>query len=368
MVKNKVKIIIIAGARPNFIKVWPVLNVIKKYSRISHILVNTGQHYDFGMSKIFFQGLKIEKPKYNLGIGSGTNAYQTGTAMIELEKIFINEKPDLVMVFGDVNSTLAGALAASKLHIPIAHVESGLRSGDFYMPEEVNRVIADHISNFLFCTEPSAVKNLALEGISKDKVFYVGNVMIDTLKNLKNRSQKSKILKKLGLEKKKYCLLTLHRQENVDDQEIFENILGAIGDIQRKIKIVYPIHPRSEKIINKIGPQKIIKEFKNLIIIKPVGYLDMIFLTQNSKMVLTDSGGLQEETTFLGVPCLTIRKSTERPITVEIGTNKIVGINKNVIVKEANKIIENAVKNRKIPKYWDGKTAERIIRLINNKL
>ncbi|MFA5153899.1 MAG: UDP-N-acetylglucosamine 2-epimerase (non-hydrolyzing), partial [Clostridia bacterium] len=311
------KIVIIAGARPNFIKIWPILNSIKKYPRIKYVLVNTGQHYDFEMSGIFFQDLKIEKPKYNLGIGSGTNAHQTGNAMIELEKLFIKENPDLVMVVGDVNSTLAGALAASKLHIPIAHVESGLRSKDLNMPEEINRILTDHISNFLFCTEPSAIKNLIEEGIPKNKTFYVGNVMIDTLAKSKSKIKKLEILKKIGLEKNNYCLLTLHRQENVDNKEIFKNILEAIGKIQKNIKVIYPIHPRSEASIDKFGLRKTVNEFENLIIIKPVGYLDMLSLTQNSKMVLTDSGGLQEETTYLGVPCLTIRKSTERPITVE---------------------------------------------------
>jgi UDP-N-acetylglucosamine 2-epimerase (non-hydrolysing) len=362
------KIVIVAGARPNFIKIWPILNVIKKYPRIKYILVNTGQHYDFEMSGIFFQELKIEKPKYNLGVGSGTNAYQTGTAMIELEKLFIKEAPNLIMVVGDVNSTLAGALAASKLHIPVAHIESGLRSKDLNMPEEVNRILTDHISDFLFCTEPSAIKNLIGEGIPKNKMFYVGNVMIDTLAKSKRKIQKSDILKKIGLEKNNYCLLTLHRQENVDNKEVFENILEAIGKIQKNIKVVYPIHPRSEASIDKFKLRKTVNEFRNLVITKPVGYLDMLSLTKNSKMVLTDSGGLQEETTYLGVPCLTIRKSTERPITVEVGTNKMVGIDKNVIVREANQILKNNIKNRKVPKYWDGKAAERIIKIINNKL
>ncbi|MBZ9572246.1 UDP-N-acetylglucosamine 2-epimerase (non-hydrolyzing) [Patescibacteria group bacterium] len=364
---QNIKILIVAGARPNFIKIAPLIEEFKKHRNIKTVLVHTGQHYDFEMSKVFFQELKIPKPNYNLGVGSGTHAYQIGEIMIRFEKVILKEKPDLVIVVGDVNSTLAGALTAVKLHIPVAHVEAGLRSFDLKMPEEVNRLLTDQISDYLFVTEPSAIKNLLREGLERKKIFFVGNIMIDTLLRYKNIFLKRKTLQKFGFRRRQYALLTLHRPKNVDYKEVFRGILEALTEIQKRIKIIYPIHPRTKKRIKEFGFKDKIKRMKNLILVKPVGYLNMLNLMGNAKLVLTDSGGIQEETTVLSIPCLTIRKVTERPITCEIGTNKVIGLQKENIIKESLKILNGKTKKGKIPKYWDGKTAKRIVNIIRKK-
>ena len=249
----KSKFLIIAGARPNFIKIAPLMEEMKKYQQIKPVLVHTGQHYDFEMSKIFFQELKIPKPDYNLGVGSGSHAKQTAKIMLKLEPILVKEKPKLVVVVGDVNSTLAGALTAVKLHIPVAHVEAGLRNFDLRISEEVNRLLTDHISDLLFATEPAAVQNLLKEGIKKGKIFYVGNIMIDTLKRLEPKAQNAKVLKRLKLKKENYAVLTLHRPENVDDKVVLKEILEAIKEIQKRIKIIWSIHPRAKNNLESLG-------------------------------------------------------------------------------------------------------------------
>jgi len=366
--KSKVKFLLVAGTRPNFIKIAPLIDEFKKYKNIEPILVHTGQHYDFKMSRIFFQELRIPKPNYNLGIGSGSHAYQTAKTIEKLEPILIKEKPNLLIVVGDVNSTLAGSLSAVKLHIPVAHVEAGLRNFDLKMPEEINRLLTDHVSDFLFSTEPTAIKNLIREGISKKKIFYVGNIMIDSLIKYKKEIKNKKFIKKLNLKEKEYCVLTLHRSETVDDKKILKEVIETIKDVQESIKIVWPVHPRTKKMIKYFFPDFQIKTIKNLIILPPVGYLEMLSLMALSKFVMTDSGGMQEETTFLEVPCLTLRKTTERPITEDIGTNTIVGLKKERIIFEVRKILNGYSKKGKIPKYWDGKTAKKIASILNKKL
>lgn len=363
---KKIKILCVVGARPNFIKVAPLLEELNRINKLTYKLVHTGQHYDYELSQIFFQELKIPKPDYNLEVGSGSHAWQTAKIMERLEPVILKEKPDLVIVVGDVNSTLAGALVAAKLWIPVAHIEAGLRSFDMSMPEEINRRLTDHISDFLFVTEPSGVKNLLNEGILKKKIYLVGDIMIDTLIKLRPKIKKAKILKELKLERKKYAVLTLHRPENVDKKERFLEALDSFKKIQKNIKIIWPIHPRAKKQLLKLfNPVKTLNKLNNLILINPLGYIEMINLMQNSKFVITDSGGMQEETTFLKVPCLTFRKNTERPVTVEIGTNTICKTDK-ILVRETNKIFKGKYKKGRIPKLWDGKTSQRIVKIITN--
>jgi len=321
------KIVSVVGTRPNFMKIAPLVNEFKKHN-VDHVLVHTGQHYDKEMSKLFFDDLEIPKPDADLGVGSWTREEQIKSIKEKLEPIIEKEKPDIVVVVGDVNSTLAAAEVANKLGIKVAHVESGLRSFDNTMPEEFNRVETDKISDFLFTTEKSGNINLENEGISKDKIFFVGNVMIDTLLSHKEKAENSKILEKLGLEKGNYCTLTLHRPSNVDNKKDFENILSILEKIQEKIKIVFPVHPRARKNIKSFNLDDKMRGMKNLILTEPLGYLDFLHLMSNSKFVLTDSGGIQEEATVLGIPCITLRKNTERPITVEQGTNLLVSIDK----------------------------------------
>jgi len=364
MIKNKIKVICVAAARPNFMKIAPLLDEFKKHKEFKPILVHTGQHYDYNMSGSFFKELNIQKPNYNLSIKAGLHGEQTGKTMIEFEKVCLKEKPQLVIVVGDVNATIACALVASKLHIKIVHIESGLRSFDKNMPEETNRILTDHISDYLFTTCEDGKKNLLKEGIDKKKIFFVGNIMIDTLLKQQKKSKKTKILKKLNIKSKEYSLLTLHRPSNVDNQKTLKTLFETFNIIQKKIKIIYPIHPRTQKRIKQFGLERHVKQMKNLIITPPLGYLDMIYLLDNSKFLMTDSGGTQEESTVLKIPCLTLRENTERPITVDVGTNIIVGTNKNKIIKETNKILLSKNKKSKIPSLWDGHAAQRIIKIL----
>jgi len=358
------KILSVVGTRPNFMKISALVDEFKKHN-VEHILVHTGQHYDKEMSKLFFDELELPKPDINLGVGSGTYGGQIGNIIIKLEKVLTEEKPDLVIVVGDVNSTFAGALIAKQLGIKVAHVEAGLRSFDWTMPEEINRMLTDRISDYLFTTEKSGNKNLIKEGIDEKKIFFVGNVMIDTLLSHKEKSKKSKILEKLRIQKNSYCTLTLHRPSNVDTKDGLENIFYILEKIQEKIKIIFPIHPRTRKNIEQSNFNNKIKNMNNLILTEPLGYLDFLWLMSNSKFVLTDSGGIQEETTVLGVPCITLRNSTERHVTVEFGTNVLVSTDKNKVVNKALNIINNKIKlDNEIPELWDGKAAERIVRIL----
>jgi UDP-N-acetylglucosamine 2-epimerase (non-hydrolysing) len=359
------RILNVVGARPNFMKIAPIQRIMQKMSNIFEpILVHTGQHYDERMSKLFFEDLELPKPDIYLGVGSGTHAEQTAKIMIEFEKICETNKPDLVVVVGDVNSTAACSMVASKMWIPIAHVEAGLRSFDRKMPEEINRIITDSLSEYLFVTEKSGITNLVNEGIAQTKIHFVGNVMIDSLVYYLRKDNPSPILNEMNLKPKDYVLVTLHRPSNVDNPDNFTKIISAFKEIQKDIQIVFPIHPRTQKNIEKFGLKEEINKFENLKLIQPVGYIDFMKLMVNCGFVMTDSGGIQEETTYLGIPCLTLRENTERPSTVEIGTNTIVGNDTEKITGLAEKIVAGSWKQGEIPELWDGQTAERIVSVL----
>ncbi|MBI2653376.1 UDP-N-acetylglucosamine 2-epimerase (non-hydrolyzing) [Candidatus Woesearchaeota archaeon] len=358
------KILSVVGTRPNFIKIAALISEFKKHN-ISNILVHTGQHYDKKMSKLFFDDLGLPKPDINLGIRSGEYSEQINKVIAKLDEVIAGENPNLVVVVGDVNSTLAGALVAKQRRIKVAHVEAGLRSFDLDMPEEINRMLTDAISDFLFTTEESGNRNLLNEGITKDKIFFVGNVMIDTLLKHREKASKSKILQNLRLKKKQYCVLTLHRPSNVDNKKDFENIISMLEEIQQKIKVIFSVHPRTRKNIQAFNLNQKIKSMKNLILTEPLGYLDFLWLMSNSNFVLTDSGGIQEETTVLGVPCITLRSNTERPVTIKQGSNLLVSTNKEKVIQKAMQITDGKIKiNKKIPELWDGKAAERIVKTL----
>lgn len=365
------KIVLVVGARPNFMKVAPIIRAINKHNtstpsiHIEHLLVHTGQHYDYEMSQIFFKDLELPQPDIYLGVGSGTHAEQTGKIMIELEKVLFKERPHLVIVVGDVNSTLAGALAAVKLCIPVAHVEAGLRSYDRTMPEEINRLLTDAISDYLFTPSPDADENLKKEGIPEDKIFLVGDVMVDSLLYNKAEAAKSVILHELNLGEKGYALLTLHRPSNVDEKESLLKIIKALSEISRRIRIVFPAHPRTQKRLKEFDLlSQLPIANQEFLLIEPLGYLDFLNLEMNAKFVMTDSGGIQEETTVLGIPCLTLRNTTERPITLTRGTNTLVWNHTENIVEEAFKILNGKGKTGNCPELWDGSTAERIIKVL----
>lgn len=358
-----IKILNVVGARPNFMKIAPLIHEMKKSNKLVPLLVHTGQHYDKNMSDSFFVDLNIPDPDYHLGVGGGSQAEQTAKIMIEFEKVCIKELPDLVLVVGDVNSTIAAALVAKKLGIKVAHVEAGLRSFDRTMPEEINRIITDSISDFLFITEQSGMDNLEKEGIPKEKVFFVGNVMIDCLINNLEKIKSLETSKKMGLKDKEFGIVTLHRPSNVDNSGALESILKSIEKIQESTPLIWPIHPRTKNNIEKFGLKQKVDNFKNVKLTEPLGYLEFISLVINSKMVLTDSGGIQEETTFLGVPCITLRENTERPVTVTSGTNILVGTNKEKLFNAIN-TIQKINKKNATPPLWDGKASERIVRIL----
>jgi UDP-N-acetylglucosamine 2-epimerase (non-hydrolysing) len=324
------KIILVAAARPNFMKIAPLMRAIQKHNAsspsnpIQPLLIHTGQHYDYEMSQVFFEDLDLPAPDIHLGIGSGSHAGQTGRVMIEFEKVLLAEQPDLVVVVGDVNSTLAAALAAVKLHIPVAHIEAGVRTGDLGMPEEVNRLLTDHISDYLFTTTKYDDANLKKEGIPSKKIFLVGNIMADCIVMCRASAEKSHILQRLGLTPKNYALLTLHRPANVDDQQKLELILSRVQKVAQKIPIVFPAHPRTQKQLSVIASAAK-QSYGNLLILPPLGYRDMLALQMNALFVITDSGGIQVETTVLGIPCLTVMDYPVWHITHKEGTNTLVG-------------------------------------------
>lgn len=359
------KIINVVGARPNFVKIAPLINEMKKYPEVfTPVLLHTGQHYDYKLSKQIFNDLDIPEPDVYLGVGSASDPIQTAKIMIGFENVLTKEKPDLVVVVGDVNSTIACALTSVKIGIKIAHVEAGLRSFDRSMPEEINRLLTDAISDYLFTTEPSGEINLLKEGIPKSKIYMVGNIMIDSLIKSKEKASLSTILDKLNLKPKGYAILTLHRPSNVDTREGLINILNILNEIQQRIKIIFPAHPRTKKRIKEFNLENQFQKMNNLKITEPSGYLDFLKLMMEAKFVLTDSGGIQEETTFLCIPCITLRKNTERPITMEEGTNMVVSCNKEEIIAGINKILNGEEKKGNIPKLWDGHTAERIVDIL----
>lgn len=357
------KVVNVVGTRPNFMKVAPIMRAMVEDEFFQPVLLHTGQHYDRKMSKVFFEDLGMPRPDINLSVGSGTHGRQTGQVMSLFEDVVLKEKPELVLVVGDVNSTLAAALVAAKLHIPAAHVEAGLRSFDRRMPEEINRVLTDAICDFLFLTERSAFDNLAAEGIPREKAFFVGNVMIDTLTANKERAERSDILDRLALSEKTYALLTLHRPSNVDEEAPLRRIADALVRIGRKLPIVFPAHPRTAKNLAKFGLLEDLQE-SGVRLVEPMGYLDFLKAMLSAAVVLTDSGGLQEETTVLGVPCITLRENTERPITVQEGTNVLVGSDTERIVEEAEEAIAGGTGKPRTPELWDGKAAARILTVL----
>jgi len=364
------KVINIVGARPNFMKMAPIIEAMNRYpDRIQHQLVHTGQHYDEKMSRTFFQDLGMPKPDIDLEVGSGSHAEQTARVMIEFEKVCLREKPDLVIVVGDVNSTMACTITAKKLGIRVAHVEAGLRSRDMAMPEEINRLCTDVLCDYLFTTDHFADENLRAEGVPEEKIFFVGNVMIDTLLKHKKMASGLGLVERLGLERGRYATLTLHRPSNVDDAKTLRGILEALNEIAREIPIVFPIHPRTRKMVAQFGLDEYCSTSptpQGLWLTEPQGYLDFLHLNMNAMMVITDSGGLQEETTVLGVPCITLRHNTERPITCEVGTNAIVGNDPVEILRHAQRVLSGAVARGTVPPRWDGRAADRIVDTIVN--
>lgn len=367
--RNKKKIVIVAGARPNFIKIAPLMKEFKKHKdKLQLLLVHTGQHYNFKMSDVFFRDLGIPKPNIYLGVGSGSHAAQTAKLMNAFEKVIMQEKPDWIVVVGDVNSTLACSLVASKMGVKVAHVEAGLRSFDRAMPEEVNRIVTDALSDALFVSEPSGLTNLKKGGVAASKIFFVGNVMIDTLLYQMTKIDKSVILKKLNLKPKEYSVLTLHRPSNVDTRHTLLEIQKILKEISTKIKVVYAIHPRTRKMISAHGLNKQFNSLKNVLLVDPMGYIDFIKLVKHSRLVLTDSGGIQEETTVLKVPCLTMRENTERPVTITEGTNILVGRDRKMILKTVTTILTDKIRHSQIPRFWDGKTAERLVKIFVKQL
>lgn len=353
----------VVGARPNFMKISPLITAMER-AEMQQCLVHTGQHYDATMSDLFFRQLEIPQPDLNLEVGSGSQAEQTAEIMRRFEPVVLEKRPDLVLVVGDVNSTMACALVAVKLGIRVAHVEAGLRSFDRSMPEEINRVVTDAISDLLFVSERSGLENLRREGVPEEKIYFVGNVMIDTLLRHRARARQSDILARLGLSGgQPYALATLHRPSNVDDVEKLRGFMLALEELARDLTVIFPIHPRTRKHaanagINGISP--------SLIMVDPLGYLDFLNLMDNSRLVITDSGGIQEETTVLGIPCFTVRDNTERPVTIECGTNQLVGCDPVAMLKAARDVLRNHNRrSERMPELWDGKAAERIIEILS---
>jgi UDP-N-acetylglucosamine 2-epimerase (non-hydrolysing) len=354
------RIIAVAGARPNFMKIAPLMWELGRRPEVQAHLVHTGQHYDERMSRLFFEELRIPRPDVDLGVGSGSHAWQTAEVMKRFEPVVLERRPDAVLVVGDVNSTIACALTAVKLGVPVAHVEAGLRSFDRAMPEEINRILTDAISRWLFVTEPSGVENLRREGVPEDRTFLVGNVMIDTLLACRELSGRSAILDDLGLAGRDYGVLTLHRPANVDDPAVLAGLLGAIGQVQRELPVVFPVHPRTRRVLEGSD----LAAMPRLILTEPLGYLDFMRLLAGARLVLTDSGGIQEETTVLGIPCLTLRNNTERPITVEQGTNRLVGLDPQTIVAAARAVLAEPPRDRRVPDLWDGRAAGRVVDIL----
>ncbi len=357
------KVINVVGARPNFMKVAPIVEAMKRREhQFTPLVVHTGQHYDAMMSDAFFRDLELPEPDLFLNVGSGSHAVQTAAVMEKFEPVLLQEKPDWVLVVGDVNSTLACALVCVKLGVKVAHVEAGLRSRDRSMPEEINRLLTDQISDLLFTPSQDADDNLRAEGIPDERIRFVGNVMIDSLLKQVERASNSKIRETLGVAGKDYAVLTLHRPSNVDDRDTLARILNSLEEISQRLPIIFPLHPRTRKTIAEFGMSSRIERTQGLTLIDPLGYLDFLRLYSGARLVLTDSGGIQEETTVLGIPCLTLRENTERPITVEVGTNTIVGSDRGRIISAALAALNSsATENRRVPPLWDGQTADRIL-------
>ncbi len=377
------KVLSVVGARPNFVKIAALEKAFRDYPQVNFRIVHTGQHYDNSLDAVFFQQLDIPKPDYHLGVGSGTPNRQLGQMLLGLEPVFQSEQPDLVLVVGDTTSALAGALAASKMKIPVAHVEAGLRSFDRSMPEEINRILTDTVSDFLFVTEQAGLENLEKEGVvaglklskfsklgkfeSADAVFFTGNCMIDTLTQFREKAAATSAFQKLGLQKKNYVLVTLHRPSNVDTPEGLEAVVKILEAVCREAPVVFPLHPRTRISLEKFGLKNRLESLKNLKLLEPQGYLEFLNLLENAALAVTDSGGIQDETTFLGVPCLTLRTTTERPVTLSLGTNELLpNSDAASVLKKVRQAFDNQWKAGKQPPLWDGQSARRIAEILIN--
>ncbi|HLO77730.1 MAG TPA: UDP-N-acetylglucosamine 2-epimerase (non-hydrolyzing) [Magnetospirillum sp.] len=367
---SRIKVLCVVGARPNFVKIAPIMRAAASRPGLDFVLVHTGQHYGADMSQSFFDDLGVPAPAINLEVGSGSHGKQTGDIMVAFEPVVLAEKPDAVLVVGDVNSTLACALVAAKLHVPVIHVEAGLRSGDRAMPEEINRVLTDQLSDLLFTTEAKAADNLTREGVDAANIFHVGNVMIDTLHHSLSRAVAAQTTlaeefpdadaQRLG---NGFALMTLHRPSNVDDPKILRGLLGAVGEIARTLPVIFPMHPRTANAMRAAG----LEAGEGLYLLPPQPYLRLLGLLQAAKLVMTDSGGLQEESTALGVPCLTLRENTERWVTVEEGSNTIIGNSPDALRRAFADFQAGKGKPSRIPALWDGKAAERIVEVIERR-
>jgi UDP-N-acetylglucosamine 2-epimerase (non-hydrolysing) len=361
-----VKIINVVGARPNFMKMAPIIEALNHHpDRFQQTLVHTGQHYDEPMSKVFFDNLGMPRPDIDLEVGSASHAEQTARIMMAFEPVCLDKRPDLVIIVGDVNSTLASALTAKKLGIAVAHVEAGLRSRDMTMPEEINRICTDAIADLLFTTDRQANENLGKEGIPAERIHFVGNVMIDTLERHRAAAANLSLIEDLSLTQHGFAVVTLHRPSNVDDKATFQRILEALQEISKNLPIILPMHPRTRMRIEEFGLNHLLgNDDSGIATMDPLGYLEFLHLTMNARLVLTDSGGLQEETTVLGVPCLTLRPNTERPITCTQGTNQVVGNSKTQILGAARSVLDQPFPNSRAPEKWDGRAAERIVEVL----
>jgi UDP-N-acetylglucosamine 2-epimerase (non-hydrolysing) len=362
------KIVNVVGARPNLMKIAPLMDAYAAAPEIEPLLVHTGQHYDANMSELFFRQLGIPEPQINLEVGSASHAVQTAEIMRAFEPIVEQQRPDAVLVVGDVNSTIACGLVSVKLGVPLVHVEAGLRSFDREMPEEINRVLTDAISDLLFCTEQSGVDNLRREGVAAEKIHLVGNVMIDTLMRHRQRAESSRVLETLGLPAGSYAVLTLHRPSNVDDPAVLSKLLDVLEVVLADQPLVFPVHPRTRAKLAQFGLASRVAAQPELRLVDPVGYLDFLKLMAHARVVLTDSGGIQEETTILGVPCLTLRENTERPVTCEVGTNRLVGQQPERILAAYREVMAGTGPRGATPPLWDGRAAGRIVSVLRDAL
>lgn len=361
------RIYLVAGARPNFMKIAPLWHKFKLLRNdFETRIVHTGQHYDYTMSEVFLNNLGLGKPDFFLEVGSGTHGYQTAQVLMRMEKLLLEHRPDMVIVVGDVNSTFAAALASVKLRVPVAHIEAGLRSFDMGMPEEINRILTDRISDLLFVSEPSGLVNLANEGIDDESIHLVGNLMIDSLSNNLEPIRANDTTGKMGLKGIKFCLVTIHRPSNVDSEKALFKVYEVLCEAGSRGKLVFPAHPRTCKNIEKFGLKQKFDSIKNLTIIEPIGYFDFINLMLHSHYVLTDSGGIQEETTWLGIPCVTLRNNTERPLTVDEGTNHITGLDLLAIKDAFEKVDKFDASSYSPPDLWDGNAAERVVEIVKD--
>jgi UDP-N-acetylglucosamine 2-epimerase (non-hydrolysing) len=360
------RIHLIAAARPNFMKVSPVYHMLARQEWCKPVLVHTGQHYDHSMSDTFLRELGLPDPDLHLGVGSGTHAEQTAGVMVAYEKVCLEKSPDWVVVVGDVNSTMACTLAAKKLCIPVAHLEAGLRSGDRTMPEEINRIVTDSLADLLWTPSPDAEENLKREGIPSHKIECVGNIMMDSYELLRDRIESMQVASDFGLEPRSYGVITLHRPANVDDERVLSQITASLIRVSEQLPLVFPVHPRTSKRLQMFGLQKNLETQAGVILTDSMGYISFLSLVRDARLVITDSGGIQEETTYLNIPCLTLRDNTERPITVLVGTNRLV--HPENVLEHVRSILKGHWQEGVCPQLWDGKTAKRVVASLKKQL